>query len=795
MSSVDTELKTIEERLSELEQEKQSLLKRKQQLLARDRVSIRVADAVKAPASTQEKVALFGSLFRGREDVHAVRWENKQGRHGYALACDNEWRQGICHKPKVKCGECRNQAFQLLDDRALYEHLSGQRTVGLYPLLPDENTWFLALDFDKSDWQQAVLAFRRLCEEWGIPCSLERSRSGDGAHAWLFFAQAIPAALARRLGFALLDKAMEQHASLSFDSYDRLFPNQDTLPAGGFGNLIALPLQRGPRQSGNSVFIDENFEPYPDQWTYLSAVERLGLQQIERCIARVVDSVDEDNDELKPWEKGLPLPKSTISGCPEKVEVTLANRIYVPTESLPNALLARLKRLASFSNPVFFKTQALRFSTHGIPRFISLSQIEQGYLSLPRGCLDDVLALLSEQSIELEVDDRRMTGQRLSGLKFKGSLRPEQKKAVTALAKHDSGVLHAPTAFGKTVTAIGLIQRRKVSTLILVHSRQLLDQWKERLDLFLEGCEIGMLGGGKKRPSGEIDIATYQSLIHRKTNSVDERLFDYGQIIVDECHHISAPRYEALLSESRAKYLLGITATPHRQDGHQPLIFMLAGPIRHTVKNDNRHEFEQRVIVRRLDKPPPFDLSGADSRPHIADVYRWLMHDEDRNHQIVEDVAAEIQEGRHPLLLTERREHATMLADLLRLRGITCEVLRGAMRAKERDAVMAALDDTQVLIATGKYIGEGFDLPRLDTLFLGLPISWKGSLAQYAGRIHRQSAGKDRVVIYDYVDSGLQTLERMFGRREKAYESLGYSVADGEASSLVQGSLRFNNQE
>jgi superfamily II DNA or RNA helicase len=800
MSSVDPELKAIEERLSELEQEKQSLLKRKQQLLAGGVVSNRVADAINAPASTQQKVALFGSLFRGREDVHAVRWENKQGRNGYAPACDNEWRQGICHKPKVKCGECRHQAFQPLDERVLYEHLSGQRTVGLYPLLPDENTWFLTLDFDKSDWQQAVLAFRRSCEEWGIPCSLERSRSGDGAHAWLFFEQAIPAALARRLGFALLDKAMEQHAGLSFDSYDRLFPNQDTLPAGGFGNLIALPLQRGPRQSGNSVFIDENLEPYPDQWAYLSAVKRLRLQLIERCIARVTDSADEDNDELKPWEKGLPLPKSVISGCPERLEITLANRIYVPMESIPNALLARLKRFASFSNPVFFKTQALRFSTHGIPRFISLSQIDQGYLSLPSGCLDDVLALLSDQSIELKVDDKRMTGRRLSGLKFKGSLRPEQKKAVAALAKHDTGVLHAPTAFGKTVTAIGLIQKRKVSTLILVHSRQLLDQWKERLDLFLEGCEIGMLGGGKKRPSGEIDIATYQSLIHRKTNSVDERLFDYGQIIVDECHHISAPRYEALLSESRAKYLLGITATPHRQDGHQPLIFMLAGPIRHAVKNDNRHEFEQRVIVRRLDKHPPFDLSRVDSRPHIADVYRWLMHDEDRNHQIVEDVVAEVQKGRHPLLLTERREHATMLADLLRRRGITCEVLRGAMRAKERDAVMAALDDTQVLIATGKYIGEGFDLPRLDTLFLGLPISWKGSLAQYAGRIHRQSAGKDMVVIYDYLDASLPTLERMFGRRAKAYEALGYSVGEGEVSTLVQGklgqaTLRFASQE
>lgn len=794
MTTADRELETIDERLLELEEEKQFLLARKQRLLARDHVPVRIAHPEEVPRSTQGKVELFGALFRGREDIHAVRWESQQGRQGYALACDNEWRQGLCHKPKVKCGECSQQAFQPLNDRAIYEHLSGQRTVGLYPLLQDESTWLLAMDFDKSDWQTAVNALRSVCGEWAIPCSVERSRSGDGAHIWLFFEKSIPARMARQFGFALLDKAMEHHASLSFESYDRLFPNQDFMPSGGFGNLIALPLQREPRQKGNTVFVDENFEPYPDQWAFISAIKRLNLNQIDQCFARVSSSGDNGDDELKPWEKGLPLPKSTLRACPDDVEVTLANRIYLPIEPLPQALLARLKRLASFSNPVFFKTQALRFSTHGIPRYISLSQIEQGYLSMPRGCLDDVLTLLAKQSISAKIDDKRMTGLRLSGLKFKGNLRPEQKKAVTALAKHDTGVLHAPTAFGKTVTAIGLIQKRKVSTLILVHSRQLLDQWKERLGLFLEGGEIGLLGGGKKNPSGEIDIATYQSMMHRKTNTVDERLFDYGQIIIDECHHISAPRYEALLSEARAKYLFGITATPHRQDGHQPLIFMLAGPIRYTVKTDNRQIFEQRLIVRRLNHPVPTELSGEKTRPHIADIYRWLMHDEARNQQIVEDVVAETKEGRHPLLLTERREHATMLADLLRLRGITCEVLRGAMRTKERAAVMAALDEAQVLIATGKYIGEGFDLPRLDTLFLGLPISWKGSLAQYAGRIHRQSEGKDRVTIYDYLDSSLPTLERMFGRRAKAYEALGYSVAEGGASPLVQENLGFSSQ-
>ena len=508
-ASVETDLEAIEARLLALELEKQSLFERKRQLVAADQLNDQTIPAIDVPVSTGDKIALFRSLFRGREDIYALRWENSQGRQGYALACENEWRQGICYKPKVKCGDCRHRAFLPLDDRAVYAHLSGKKTVGLYPLLRDDHTWFLAVDFDKSDWQQSVQAFRGVCEEHAVPCSVERSRSGEGAHVWLFFIQSVPAALARRLGFALLDRAMEQHAGLSFESYDRLFPNQDMLPEGGFGNLIALPLQRGPRQSGNSVFIDVHFEAIGDQWAYLSGVRKMESEQIEQCLSRLQISGSSDRDTQKPWEQGLPVPQVTITGCPKAIEVTLANLLYLPMETLPQALLARLKRLASFSNPVFFKTQALRFSTQGISRFISLAHIEQGYLSMPRGCLDDVLALLTEQHIAVTVDDKRMSGKRLRGLKFKGSLRPEQTKAVSALAKHECGVLHAPTAFGKTVTAIRLIHKRKVNTLILVHSRQLLDQWKERLEVFLEGSDIGVIGGGKKKPSGEIDIATY----------------------------------------------------------------------------------------------------------------------------------------------------------------------------------------------------------------------------------------------------------------------------------------------
>jgi len=647
----------------------------------------------------------------------------------------------------------------------------------------------LAADFDKANWQLDVTAFFDACVELNLPCAIERSRSGNGAHAWIFFDDPVPAKDARNLGFLLLDKAMENHAGLSFDSYDRLFPNQDIMPEGGFGNLIALPLQHEPRKSGNSEFIDNNFIAYPDQWTFLTSLKRVNIQQIYECLKKGDSSKTNEDDSLKPWEKGLPMAKDNIIGCPQKITIVLANKVYISMGTLPQALLARLKRTASFSNPVFFKTQALRFSTHGIPRFICLAHIEQGYLSLPRGCLDDVLVILEQQLILVELDDKRKIGQRISKIQFKGELRKDQKKAVNTLGKFDTGILYAPTAFGKTVVAIGLICRRKVNTLILVHSRQLLDQWKERLNMFVENVDVGIIGGGKRKPMGQIDVATYQSMINRKDNSVDQHLFDYGQIIIDECHHISAPNYERLLNEVHAKYVLGITATPQRQDGHQPIIFMHAGPIRHTVKLDAREQFEQQVVVSELNMILPAELLNTETRPHISEVYRWLMEYPDRNKQIIDDIVKEVAQKRNPIVLTERREHTVILAELLTERKISFQVLRGAMKVKERTNAMKSLNDTQVIIATGKYIGEGFDLAKLDTLILALPIAWKGSLAQYVGRIHRQFSGKERVTVYDYVDQTLPMLRRMFQKRVKGYEAMGYSLSFRGDDTFIQTKL------
>jgi superfamily II DNA or RNA helicase len=482
-----------------------------------------------------------------------------------------------------------------------------------------------------------------------------------------------------------------------------------------------------------------------------------------------------------PWEQSLPVGTGMITGCPEIITLTLANHVYMKLSAIPGPLAARIKRMASFANPVFFKTQALRFSTHGIPRYISCARIEQGYLSVPRGCFDELQALLREQGITVEIDDRRSRGQSLDGTSLKATLRGDQKKAVKALEDHDTGILHAPTAFGKTVTAIGIVAKRQVNTLILTHSRQLLDQWKERLETFIEGASVGVVGGGKKKPTGQIDVATYQSLINKKDNTVSSLVREYGQVIIDECHHISAPRYEMLLNEVSARYVVGLTATPDRQDGHQKIMFMVAGPVRHKVRAEHSSRFVQRLIIRERHESPPSDIYQSGGRPHVASVYRWLSQSPARNQDIVQDVASCARSQANCLLLTERREHAERLAIMLDAESISSVVLRGGMRVRERRAAEARLHDAQVIVATGKYIGEGFDLPRLDTLFLVLPIAWKGTLAQYAGRIHREADGKQEVTVYDYLDTGLPMLERMFQKREKGYKAMRYQfVSSGQ---------------
>jgi hypothetical protein len=543
-----------------------------------------------APLTTDEKVALFRRLFRGRTDVYPVRWESKTtGKSGYSPLCANEWRTGVCEKPRIKCADCGNRLLVPLTDQAIYDHLAGHHTVGVYPLLADDSCHFLAVDFDDADWRSDAQAFALSCRELGVPVVLEISRSGNGAHAWVFFSSNVAARDARRLGTAIISHTCARTRQLKLTSYDRLFPNQDTMPKGGFGNLIALPLQKVPRENGGSVFVDDALLPYSDQWAFLASVQPMATHDIEPTILRATGGTHPldvtfitEEDQQEPWKRAAPAKQRLPGPMPASLTVTSANLLYFDKAQLPQALANRLIRLAAFQNPEFYKAQAMRLPVWDEPRVIGCAENFPNHIALPRGCLDAANELLRENGIRSELRDERFAGEPLD-VSFAGTLRPDQEAAVAAMLHHDIGVLCAPTAFGKTVTAAALIARRGVNTLVLVHRTELLKQWQERLQAFLgvgKGV-IGTIGGGKAKPTGKIDIAVMQSLSRQgETNEIVE---NYGQVIADECHHLSAFSFEAILKRARAKYVLGLTATPIRRDGRQPIIFMQCGPTRHTA--------------------------------------------------------------------------------------------------------------------------------------------------------------------------------------------------------------------
>lgn len=625
------------------------------------------------------------------------------------------------------------------------------------------------------------------CRELDIPAAMEISRSGNGAHVWIFFSEPVNAHEARQLGAAIISHTCERTRQLSLSSYDRLFPNQDTLPKGGFGNLIALPLQKQPREHGCSVFVDEDLIPYPDQWSFLSSIRTLSGAELADAILRATGgrhpldvSFVTGEDESKPWQRQA-LTASQLQGpLPESLHIVLANQIFLSKDELPQPLSNRLIRLAAFQNPEFYKAQAMRLPVWNKPRIIGCADNYSQHIGLPRGCLDEVITLLKQNNITAEIQDEREEGCKVS-TKFIGKLRKDQNAAVKAILKHETGVLCAPTAFGKTVTAAAIIARRKVSTLVLVHRAELLRQWQERLTGFLdmEKCALGVIGAGKKKPSGQIDIAVMQSL--SRMESLTEVLDSYGQIIVDECHHISAFSFETILKQSKSKYVLGLTATPVRRDGHQPIIFMQCGPIRHTAKQAETAPSVMKVIPHYLDAPtlPP------DST--IQEVFRTLAHSNHRNHRIAQDVRQAYADGRKILVLTERTDHLDLLRNEIDQHVKNCFILHGRQSKKQRTVVLNALTELgdtapHVILSTGRLIGEGFDHPPLDTLFLAMPISWKGTLQQYAGRLHREHSDKDEIRVYDYVEIDHPQLSRMWDKRLRGYRTMGYEIkaVDGE---------------
>ncbi|WP_346778710.1 DEAD/DEAH box helicase family protein [Burkholderia sp. Ac-20353] len=745
--------------------------------------------------SPQQKVQLFRRLFRGRTDGYPLRWESRtSGKSGYAPACANEWRAGICEKPRIRCADCSHRMLLPLDDQVIYGHLAGDHTVGLYPLMPGGTCYLLAVDFDEADWRNDAAAFRQSCRELGVPVSIEISRSGQGAHAWIFFSSAIAARDARRMGSAIISHTCVQTRQLELSSYDRLFPNQDLLPKGGFGNLIALPLQKQPREHGYSVFVDDDFQPYADQWGYLASVHGMDGRDIEGVIFRATGGAHPldvafiaEEDQAEPWKPPPTQPKRLAGPMPASLTLTLANQLYLEKAALPQALLNRLIRLAAFQNPEYYRAQARGFSVWDTPRIIGRAENCPRHIALPRGCLDDVMTLLCDNGIACDIRDERCAGEPVT-VSFVGTLRDDQQAAVADLLQHDIGILHAQTAFGKTVTAAAMIARRGVNTLVLVHRRELLDQWRERLQSFLalDPRAVGTIGGGKSKATGLIDIAMLQSVA--PSGARGELLRRYGQVIVDECHHVCADSFEAVLKAVNARYVLGLTATPVRRDSQQPVMFMLCGPVRHVARPPANAPQLLEVLPQRLTAA----VEVAPDAP-IQEVFARLAQDASRTCMIAEAIREQYGQGRNVLVLTERTDHLESLQQALGDAVQPLYVLHGRLGRKARAAQLAALgaladDVPRVVLATGRLVGEGFDHPALDTLVLAMPISWKGTLQQYAGRLHREHVAKISVQVLDYVDGGHPALLRMWEKRLRGYRAMGYHVhTSGEALQLALG--------
>lgn len=719
-----------------------------------------------SPDSAEEKVPLVRRLFHGRDDVYALRWESaRTGKSGYAPATAEGWsRQG----PKT---------YLPISDEAIERHLRGRDSIGVYPLLADDTCWFLACDLDGTTWQLDALALLAACEEHRVPAALERSRSGTGGHIWVFFTAPVAASAARRLGALLLRAAMTRRGELDLASYDRLFPNQDFLPAKGFGNLIALPLQGRCRAVGTSVFLDpETLEPWHDQWAFLSSLERIAPEQLERLLT--------EHEEVAFGAEALSSARRTTKRderLPPMITCTIGASLAVARADLPPSLLAELKHLASLHNPLFYERQRLRLSTHQTPRLIRCYEEDLTHLHLPRGLrrqLDDAVANAGSR---LATDDRRPTHPQLP-LEFHGELTPLQASAAAAILAHDDGVLVAPPGTGKTVIACALIAERKLPTLILAHSKPLLEQWRTQLQTLLDlpSKQIGQLGGGRRKRTGIVDLAMIQSL--KAVDDLGSFFGDYGLIVIDECHHLPAFSFEAAVRRATARHFLGLTATPYRRDGLQEIVTMQCGPIRHRIASSESPagEIGLEFAVRET------RLALADSAElPIHEVFRLLVEDEERTTLVCDDVLAALTEGRRCLVLSQWKQHCHALAERLQSKGVLVFVLEGGLGTRARAALLDQIEHTPrgeplVVVATGQYLGEGFDCPQLDTLFLAFPISFKGRLVQYTGRLMRAHEQKTSVRVYDYADLSVPVLRAMHGRRLTTYKSLGFR--EGQAA-------------
>lgn len=784
-------IEVIKARLAELERERASLLKEMEDLSARrpspDALGVPASD--RPLATPEERLALFVRLFRCREDVFPKMWENqKKGTRGYSPACASEWVRGICDKPRIKCSACQNRAFVPFDETIARSHLGGTFTVGTYTIREDDTCTFLAADFDKERWGIDAVTYKAAARDMGIEAYIERSRSGSGGHAWIFFQEPIRARLARHLGTLILTRAMDRRHYIGFDSYDRFFPSQDTMPSGGFGNLIALPLQRVPRRAGNSVFVDDDLVPYPDQWEFLSRVRLLSAEEVAVVIRdntpaprRKSDEADADIIEA---EASIDTADEKIRGAyTGAISFRYSRHLEIGIRGLPSSLISAFKRAATFANPKFFELQRMRFSTWNTPRYICSAELSDNgeAMIVPRGLLPRCAHLAEVAGASVDFNDIRPARKPVP-IRFTGNLLPLQKRALRDLASQESGVLVAPPGSGKTVIACALIAKRKLPTLILVHRKQLADQWKEQLLQFtdLDKRQIGTFDAKETRRKGVVDVGMLQSLA--RDPDPDRLLDGYGHIVIDECHHVPAVSFESVLKRIEARRFLGLTATPYRKDGLEKIITMQCGPVLHTMEETKaQSQLSRQVVVRETG----FRMGPeASAQPALHEIWQALVTDAERLRLVASDVVAALKEERFPLVLSDRKDHLELLlAEITAARKQATGFLftsdigkRQRNRMMEEIMAMRERREFPFLLSTGSLIGEGFDLPELCTLVLAMPLSFKGRLVQYAGRLHRESEGKQDVRIYDYVDSNLGLCVTMFRKRMTTYRKMGYTV-------------------
>ena len=773
-----------------------------------------------------DKIAsdFFMMFCRGRKDVYDLRYTNpKTGKNGYYTQCFNRWDRG-CHiqkKDGVRCKDCELRAYKPVTLPLIKAHMNGtdpngNDVVAIYPMLENNLCQLLVFDFDNhakgaeqedyanidDSWKEEINALRRICKNLNVDAMVERSRSGRGAHLWIFFKEMIPARLARKFGFALLEKGAESVNLKSFKYYDRMIPAQDALPEAGLGNVIALPLQGMALKSGNSAFVDENWNAYEDQLKVLAGTRRLTRQEIEDYLSLWYSTgfTSEDNGTDAPWDKNSEIEAGSVKGV---VRIVLADRIYIDSSGMSNKTKRQLRRMATFSNKQYFQNQAMDMPNYDESRFIYLGSDDGKYIVLPRGLREDILKKFDNAGISYKIEDKRTQGRELN-ISFKGELRESQIPAVETMLENETGILHAATAFGKTVVCCDMIARRGISTLILVDRADLMNQWIKRLDEFLDIDEelpeyqtktgrtrkrkslIGNLQGAHDTLTGIVDVAMIRSL--KKKDGFHPMLKEYAQVYFDECHHAASESAIEVLQEINAKYVYGVTATPKRGDGKEKINEFLLGPIRYRFTAKDRAEeqnIDHLVYPRFTRTVKSHHLSKT---PYGNDAYELIRNNDVRDEQIIRDVADCVQAGRTPVVLTKYVDHANKLSERLKTCADRLILLTGANGTKARRAQVEELnrvDDSEslILVGTGSLLGEGFDFPRLDTLFMATPVSGENVVEQYVGRLNRDYDGKENVIVYDYVDSHIPKFDKMYAARLKAYKKIGYELCvnmDGE---------------